>query len=169
MSFFIEDSGLIITQLLYKMALLITVLRWIFSFILRYRSRSTSTPSISSQAIKESLSVTSFRDAAERYPESISYTCAVCLGDLEDGDEVRELRNCSHVFHRECIDRWLDYECDDNNNEGEEDNHRTCPLCRTPLLAAANTSSCCGEWPAKNEPSWAVERLLYLFGDDLLN
>ncbi|KAJ4908049.1 RING/U-box superfamily protein [Raphanus sativus] len=169
MSFFIiEDSGLIITQLLYKMALLITVLRWIFSFILRYRSRSTSSaPSISSQAIKESLSVTTF---SERYPESISDTCAVCLGDLEDGDEVRELRNCSHVFHRECIDRWLDYECDDDiNNEGEEDNHRTCPLCRTPLLAANTSSSCCGEWPAKNEPSWAVERLLYLFGDDLLN
>ncbi|KAF8059347.1 hypothetical protein N665_1230s0013 [Sinapis alba] len=170
MSFFIEDSGLIITQLLYKMALLITVLRWIFSFILRYRSRSTSsTPSISSQTIKESLSVTTFRDAAERYPESISDTCAVCLGDLEDEDEVRELRNCSHVFHRECIDRWLDYECcgGDDNDGGEEDNHRTCPLCRTPLLAA-NTSSC-GDWPVKNEPSWAVERLLYLFGDDLLN
>ncbi|VVB16935.1 unnamed protein product [Arabis nemorensis] len=170
MSFFIENSGLIVTQLLYKMAVLITVLRWILSWILRYRSRSrsassssSSPPSISSQIIKESLSVTTFRDAAERSPELISDTCAVCLGDLEDGDEVRELRNCSHVFHRECIDRWLDYECCD---DGEEDNHRTCPLCRTPLLAA-NTSSCC-DWPAKNEPSWAVERLLYLFGDDLL-
>jgi hypothetical protein len=174
MSFFIEDSGLIVTQLLYKMAVLITVLRWILAWILRYRSRSRSTssstsacPSISSQAIKESLSVTTFRDAAERSPAMINDTCAVCLGDLEDGDEVRELRNCSHMFHRECIDRWLDYECcgGDENNEGEEDNHRTCPLCRTPLLAANTTS--CGDWPTKNEPSWAVERLLYLFGDDL--
>ncbi|CAH8362344.1 unnamed protein product [Eruca vesicaria subsp. sativa] len=165
MSFFIQDSGLIVTQLLYQMAVFITLLKWIFTWILRYRSRSTSSssaPSISSQAIKESLSVTTFRDAA------MSDTCVVCLGDLEDGDEVRELRNCAHVFHRECIDRWLDYECcGGDGNEGEEDNHRTCPLCRTPLLAA-NTSSF-GEWPpAKTEPSWAVERLLYLFGDDLL-
>ncbi|KAJ4883575.1 RING/U-box superfamily protein [Raphanus sativus] len=171
MSFFIEDSGLIVTQLLYQMAVLITLLRWIFTWILRYRSRSTSssssTPPISSQAIKESLAVTTFRDAGDRSPELISDTCAVCLGDLEDGDEVRELRNCSHVFHRECIDRWLDYECcGGDDSDGEEDNHRTCPLCRTPLLAA-NTSSC-GDWPVKNEPSWAVERLLYLFGDDLL-
>ncbi|CAH8271770.1 unnamed protein product [Arabidopsis lyrata] len=176
MSFFIEHSGLIVTQLLYKMAVLITILRWILAWILRYRSRSRSTssssspsvsPSISSQTIKESLSVTTFRDAAERSPAMINDTCAVCLGDLEDGDEVRELRNCSHMFHRECIDRWLDYECcgGDDNNEAEEDNHRTCPLCRTPLLAANTTS--CGDWPAKNEPSWAVERLLYLFGDDL--
>ncbi|CAN8300884.1 unnamed protein product [Cochlearia groenlandica] len=174
MSFFIEDSGLIITQLLYKMAVLITVLRWILAWILRYRSRSTSSsssssPSISSQTIKESLSVTTFREATERSTESMSDTCAVCLGDLEDGDEVRELRNCSHVFHRECIDRWLDYECCADNEDGEEDNHRTCPLCRTPLLAASSPSSpsSCGDWPAKNEPSWAVERLLYLFGDDL--
>ncbi|CAH8392901.1 unnamed protein product [Eruca vesicaria subsp. sativa] len=176
MSFFIEDSGLIVTQLLYQMAVLITLLRWIFTWILRYRSRSTSsssssssssTPPISSQTIKESLAVTTFRDAAFRSPELISDTCAVCLGDLEDGDEVRELRNCSHVFHRECIDRWLDYECcGGDDNDGEEDNHRTCPLCRTPLLAANTTS--CGDWPVKNEPSWAVERLLYLFGDDLL-
>ncbi|XP_018470511.2 E3 ubiquitin-protein ligase RHA1B [Raphanus sativus] len=169
MSFFIQDSGLIVTQLLYQMAVFITLLRWIFAWILRYRSksRSSSAPSVSSQAIKESLSVTTFHDATERSPELISDTCAVCLGDLEDGDEVRELRNCSHVFHRECIDRWLDYECcGGDGNEGEEDNHRTCPLCRTPLLAADTSSF--GGWPAKTEPSWAVERLLYLFGDDLL-
>ncbi|KAL0729605.1 hypothetical protein Bca4012_025698 [Brassica carinata] len=154
------------------MAVFITLLRWIFAWILRYRSKSrssSSAPSVSSQAIKESLSVTTFRDdAAERSPELISDACAVCLGDLEDGDEVRELRNCSHVFHRECIDRWLDYECcGGDGNEGEEDNHRTCPLCRTPLFAA-DTKSSFGGWPSKNEPSWAVERLLYLFGDDLL-
>ncbi|KAF8087868.1 hypothetical protein N665_0564s0003 [Sinapis alba] len=167
MSFFIQDSGLIATQLLYQTAVFITLLRWIFSWVSRYRSKSrssSSAPSISSQTIKESLSVTTFHDAAERSPELISDTCAVCLGDLEDGDEVRELRNCSHVFHRECIDRWLDYECcGGDGNEGEEDNHRTCPLCRTPLLAASTSS-----FGDKNEPSWAVERLLYLFGDDLV-
>ncbi|XP_010541772.1 PREDICTED: E3 ubiquitin-protein ligase ATL4-like [Tarenaya hassleriana] len=139
MSFFIEDSGLIVTHVLYKTAVIIAVLRWILAWILRYRSRSSgstqprsaSSPSVSSQAIKESLAVTTFRDVAERYPERISDTCAVCLVNLGDQDEVRELRNCCHVFHRECIDRWLDYD-----HEGGDDNHRTCPMCRAPLLTA---------------------------------
>ncbi|OUZ99567.1 zinc finger protein [Macleaya cordata] len=92
-------------------------------------------------------------------------TCAVCLNELRDKDKVRELRNCCHVFHRSCINRWLDH-----------NDQKTCPLCRTPLLLSLSIprsrSSCClGESPTtmnKSGPSWAVEQLLYLFGDDLL-
>ncbi|KAF8028071.1 hypothetical protein BT93_E0861 [Corymbia citriodora subsp. variegata] len=47
--------------------------------------------------------------------------CAVCLSSIEERDEVRELSNCSHAFHRECLDRWVD--C----------NRVTCPLCRSLL------------------------------------
>uniref|UniRef100_K3Z0U2 RING-type E3 ubiquitin transferase n=2 Tax=Setaria italica TaxID=4555 RepID=K3Z0U2_SETIT len=43
--------------------------------------------------------------------------CAVCLTAFDDGDELRLLPQCSHAFHPECIDPWL---------EG----HVTCPLCR---------------------------------------
>ncbi|GJZ87003.1 RING-H2 finger protein ATL52-like protein [Tanacetum coccineum] len=32
--------------------------------------------------------------------------CAVCLGDLEDGDMVRLLPICKHLFHVKCIDEW---------------------------------------------------------------
>ncbi|EOA26026.1 hypothetical protein CARUB_v10019434mg [Capsella rubella] len=173
MTFFIEDTNLIISHLLYKTAVVIAVLRWIFACILRYRSQSSSvisepkslSLSVSSQTIKESLAITAFRDAVERSPasSSISDTCAVCLGDLEDNDEIRELRNCTHVFHRDCIDRWVDYVCRGGGCGGDDDdNHRTCPLCRTPLLPSFSDCS------SVNQPSWAVERLLYLFGDDLL-
>ncbi|KAJ0974459.1 hypothetical protein J5N97_016424 [Dioscorea zingiberensis] len=48
--------------------------------------------------------------------------CGVCLSRLEQKDEVRELGNCSHVFHMECIDKWV--------NIG----HLTCPMCRSQLL-----------------------------------
>lgn len=44
--------------------------------------------------------------------------CAVCLSVLEDGEMVRVLPNCKHMFHVECIDMWLG-------------SHPTCPLCRT--------------------------------------
>lgn len=32
--------------------------------------------------------------------------CAVCLGHLQQGEEVRRLP-CEHLFHRQCIDSWL--------------------------------------------------------------
>ncbi|XP_030517244.1 probable E3 ubiquitin-protein ligase XERICO [Rhodamnia argentea] len=51
--------------------------------------------------------------------------CAVCLTGIEGRHEVRELLNCSHVFHRECLDRWV------------EENQVTCPLCRCLLFPAA--------------------------------
>ena len=30
--------------------------------------------------------------------------CLVCLEEYQSGDEVRQLKKCSHLFHRECID-----------------------------------------------------------------
>lgn len=44
--------------------------------------------------------------------------CAVCLGEFEDGDWLKHLPNCSHVFHVSCIDTWFQ-------------THSSCPLCRS--------------------------------------
>ena len=46
--------------------------------------------------------------------------CAVCLEDVRDGETVRQLPPCRHLFHVDCIDLWLH-------------THRTCPLCRCEL------------------------------------
>ncbi|KAG8376883.1 hypothetical protein BUALT_Bualt09G0110400 [Buddleja alternifolia] len=43
--------------------------------------------------------------------------CAVCLGEFKEGEGVRVLPECTHVFHMLCIDKWLN-------------NHYNCPLCR---------------------------------------
>ncbi|KAI3677168.1 hypothetical protein L1987_86789 [Smallanthus sonchifolius] len=48
--------------------------------------------------------------------------CAVCLGDLENGDMVRLLPNCKHLFHVKCIDEWFV-------------GHTSCPVCRVPVVA----------------------------------
>ncbi|XAR66298.1 hypothetical protein NMG60_11012478 [Bertholletia excelsa] len=45
-------------------------------------------------------------------------TCAVCLCEFEEGEELRTLPECAHTFHVSCIDMWL-Y------------SHSTCPVCRT--------------------------------------
>ncbi|KAK9058817.1 hypothetical protein SSX86_023660 [Deinandra increscens subsp. villosa] len=56
-------------------------------------------------------------------PESVTdqSECAVCLGDLEDGDTVRVLPDCTHLFHVKCIDEWFV-------------GHTSCPVCRVPVV-----------------------------------
>ncbi|EEE54105.1 hypothetical protein OsJ_00860 [Oryza sativa Japonica Group] len=33
--------------------------------------------------------------------------CAVCLGQVDAGEKVRQLPKCGHLFHAECVDAWL--------------------------------------------------------------
>ncbi|KAH7723884.1 ring finger-H2 protein [Aphelenchoides avenae] len=52
-------------------------------------------------------------------PEQERERCTVCLTDFETGDELRTL-SCSHLFHVDCIDRWLQY-------------NKKCPVCRVDM------------------------------------
>ncbi|KJH45086.1 zinc finger, C3HC4 type [Dictyocaulus viviparus] len=49
-------------------------------------------------------------------PENEQERCTVCLCEFETGEEVRNLR-CTHIFHVNCIDKWLVY-------------NKKCPVCR---------------------------------------
>ncbi|EEC75226.1 hypothetical protein OsI_11495 [Oryza sativa Indica Group] len=53
--------------------------------------------------------------------------CAVCIGELRDGDTGRLLPRCGHRFHAECVDKWFR-------------SHATCPLCRAAVAAADGDS-----------------------------
>ncbi|KAK3152628.1 hypothetical protein QOZ80_2BG0161500 [Eleusine coracana subsp. coracana] len=50
--------------------------------------------------------------------------CVICLAVVRDGETVRLLPACGHLFHVSCIDAWL-Y------------SHATCPLCRCDVGEAA--------------------------------
>ncbi|OIW02031.1 hypothetical protein TanjilG_13769 [Lupinus angustifolius] len=81
-------------------------------------------PSLSAILIRELLPAIQFSDldstsAAVTAAES---GCAVCLYEFSGEDEIRCLRNCKHIFHRGCVDRWIDHD------------QKTCPLCRTPFV-----------------------------------
>ncbi|MED6148642.1 hypothetical protein PIB30_054906 [Stylosanthes scabra] len=49
-----------------------------------------------------------------------SCECAVCLNEFQEDEKLRIIPNCSHVFHIDCIDVWLQ-------------NNANCPLCRTSI------------------------------------
>ncbi|PIA49256.1 hypothetical protein AQUCO_01300245v1 [Aquilegia coerulea] len=76
--------------------------------------------SISAVLLREILPVMKFQDLDNK--DSGQDSCAVCLYEFEDKEEIRSLTNCRHIFHRICLDRWMDHD------------QRTCPLCRTPFI-----------------------------------
>ncbi|CAI8586869.1 unnamed protein product [Vicia faba] len=47
--------------------------------------------------------------------------CSICFQDFENGELVRILPKCCHIYHLECIDKWL-------VQQG------SCPICRTYIL-----------------------------------
>ncbi|KAM0888359.1 hypothetical protein ACQ4PT_028405 [Festuca glaucescens] len=76
---------------------------------------------VPAMVIEEVLPVVRF-DELDSSASSCVVDCAVCLSGIGGRDEVRRLSNCRHVFHKGCLDRWMEHD------------QRTCPLCRAPLI-----------------------------------
>ncbi|KAM3340913.1 RING-H2 finger protein ATL33-like [Capsicum galapagoense] len=55
--------------------------------------------------------------SSEENNEDSSNECPVCLTAFVEGEEVRQLMTCKHMFHFNCIDKWL---CSKSS----------CPVCR---------------------------------------
>lgn len=79
---------------------------------------------IGTNSIKKRLPVVKYGDFVKRcrIEAGKDTGCAVCLNGVEERDEIRELPNCLHVFHKDCLESWVD--------EGQV----TCPLCRSILF-----------------------------------
>lgn len=103
---------------------------------------------ILSESIKKTGPVLKYCDFLEKFQvhEDEDRACVFCLEGFERNHEIRELANCCHMFHRECVDSWVD--------EGQ----LTCPLCRSMLFQAKEEKIRSGEDP------WMRERIAYLFG-----
>ena len=75
-------------------------------------------PTLSAILIREFLPIITFNDLAGG-DSSPAVGCAVCLNEFAGEEEIRCMANCRHMFHRTCVDRWIDHD------------QKTCPLCRT--------------------------------------
>ncbi|KAM1788436.1 hypothetical protein ACFX11_038728 [Malus domestica] len=85
--------------------------------------------------IKRKPPVVEFGQVFDKYTrlESLDTECNICLECIERSHDVREPCNCDHVFHRQCLDSWVD--------QGQV----TCPLCRSPLFPAKSETMSCGK------------------------
>lgn len=99
-------------------------------------------PPPSALLLRELLPVVKFSDLPDP-PER----CAVCLYEFEGAEEIRWLTNCKHIFHRRCVDRWMDHD------------HDTCPLCRTPFVPD-------GMMDEFNQRLWAASGIAETFETD---
>nr|XP_051216870.1 E3 ubiquitin-protein ligase EL5-like [Lolium perenne] len=92
-----------------------------------------------------SLPVTVYRAGSPKgaATDDVGVECAVCLSELEDGDEARFLPRCGHGFHAQCVDMWLA-------------SHSTCPLCRVTVAkpdASLQALTSTGLLPVPSEPA----------------
>ncbi|CAH8380293.1 unnamed protein product [Eruca vesicaria subsp. sativa] len=72
------------------------------------------------QAFIDALPVFHYKEMVGASKEP--FDCAVCLCEFTEKDKLRLLPMCSHAFHLNCIDTWLQ-------------SNSTCPLCRATLFS----------------------------------
>ncbi|KAL7088637.1 hypothetical protein ACP275_13G140000 [Erythranthe tilingii] len=113
-------------------------IRQIFTLLLNPHHRPEKPDTEETQSCQLDLPVSRFQDlefcskhrgaAMDNQEEE---ECSICLMEFEKEDLVNKVPRCGHVFHMECMEKWLD-RC-----------QFTCPLCRSLLLHATNKSSPC--------------------------
>ncbi|XP_049406670.1 RING-H2 finger protein ATL16-like [Solanum stenotomum] len=80
------------------------------------------TPSRESRGLDELVirEIPTFPYSKNRVGERSFRRCVVCLNEFKEDEMLRLLPKCSHAFHLDCIDIWLQ-------------NNASCPLCRTSI------------------------------------
>lgn len=85
-----------------------------------------------------------------KVPEQERERCTVCLMDFETNDTLRSL-HCSHLFHTNCIDRWLVY-------------NKKCPVCRVDMDKAAAAGAPIQQSTNANRPPPTISIGTSMFG-----
>ncbi|OWM79686.1 hypothetical protein CDL15_Pgr023098 [Punica granatum] len=112
-------------------------------------------PRLITESIKKRLPLTRISKCRLSKILTTAPLCVVCMDGVAPEQEIRQLSNCRHVFHAECLDAWI------------EQGHVTCPLCRSKLLPDnGDEGGGKAEDPSHRGDPWRTERMIYLFGGD---
>lgn len=55
----------------------------------------------------EQLPISTLGPAKIAELEANNECCSVCLDGYDVQTQIRTMRSCNHIFHKECIDNWL--------------------------------------------------------------
>ncbi|KAB2026581.1 hypothetical protein ES319_D06G230000v1 [Gossypium barbadense] len=101
--------------------------REIINALPTFKFKSKKTGNVNNQEISASEDgVLAAGTAKERVISGEDAVCCICLAKFADDDELRELP-CLHVFHVECVDKWLKI-------------NASCPLCKTEISESSSGS-----------------------------
>ncbi|KAJ4770495.1 hypothetical protein LUZ62_020532 [Rhynchospora pubera] len=118
-------------------AVLLLITTFIFAFALCNRTTANNTSSTAVVDVElhenyDDVTVIGIDEATLKAYPTVTYTrnnssndgcCSICLVEYKEGEVLRSMPGCGHLFHVQCVDTWLK-------------SRPTCPVCRTSPLTS---------------------------------
>lgn len=143
---YVSRTSVVFVSISFIVLMIISLAWLVFYYIQRFRyanARDRNQRRLG-DAAKKAISKLQVRTIkkGDKETESEFDNCAVCIEGYKANDVVRILP-CRHVFHKHCVDPWLQ-------------DHRTCPMCKMNILKALGiplNADCSDEVPPDYETS----------------
>ncbi|XP_018591521.2 RING finger protein 150a isoform X1 [Scleropages formosus] len=143
---YVSRTSVVFVSISFIVLMIISLAWLVFYYIQRFRyanARDRNQRRLGDAAKKaiSKLQVRTIRKG-DKETESDFDNCAVCIEGYKPNDVVRILP-CRHVFHKNCVDPWLQ-------------DHRTCPMCKMNILKALGippNADCSDDVPPDYETS----------------
>ncbi|KAJ4944180.1 hypothetical protein JOQ06_013660 [Pogonophryne albipinna] len=143
---YVSRTSVVFVSISFIVLMIISLAWLVFYYIQRFRyanARDRNQRRLG-DAAKKAISKLQVRTIkkGDKETESDFDNCAVCIEGYKPNDVVRVLP-CRHVFHKHCVDPWLQ-------------DHRTCPMCKMNILKALGillNADCTDDVPPDYETS----------------
>ncbi|XP_068444854.1 RING finger protein 150a [Clinocottus analis] len=143
---YVSRTSVVFVSISFIVLMIISLAWLVFYYIQRFRyanARDRNQRRLG-DAAKKAISKLQVRTIkkGDKETESDFDNCAVCIEGYKPNDVVRILP-CRHVFHKHCVDPWLQ-------------DHRTCPMCKMNILKALGiplNADCLDDVPPDYETS----------------
>ncbi|XP_051242680.1 RING finger protein 150a [Dicentrarchus labrax] len=143
---YVSRTSVVFVSISFIVLMIISLAWLVFYYIQRFRyanARDRNQRRLG-DAAKKAISKLQVRTIkkGDKETESDFDNCAVCIEGYKPNDVVRILP-CRHIFHKHCVDPWLQ-------------DHRTCPMCKMNILKALGiplNADCSDDIPPDYETS----------------